>query len=202
MDVDIKDDVQTIDLENETDQFSYIENRDDRRWYPGCENQFLLLNRECPEKNFYEDMNKDNNALYKNITIYDFKGGIFTNSAEAVMSMNGYYLGKPYYIIDVFERDTVFFSYKIEAHSFNIHQHNSWRWQIWKADAHSMKPDQKIGQQRRYHKHCHLGYIPSEYDQWDLPDSEKWIEDIIRLYLQEFRTRMSIHELANQFDQL
>lgn len=204
-DVMIEDDIETIDLENETDELSYIWNRYDCRWYPGCENHFILLNRECPEKNFYEDINRDNYSSYKGVRVYDHEGNIYTDNADAVMSMNGFYLGKPCYLINVFDHGIFCKNYKIQVGTFgerSIHKHDSWTWQLWEYDSHGMYPDRRIGQRQRCYKHYQMGYIPSEYDQWDIPESEKWIEDIIKTYLQEFRTRMSMHELTNEFDQL
>lgn len=203
----IEDDTETIDLEEETDQLSYIWNRWDRRWYPGCENKFLLLNTECPEKNFYEDMNKDNHVSYKGVRIYDHEGNIYTDNAEAIMAMGGYYFGKPYYLINLFNdpNGIAIKSYKIQVGIFAerfIYKHDSWTWQLWECDSRGMYPDKKIGQRQRCYKHYQLGYIPSEYDQWDVPENERWIEDIISTYLQEFRTRLSIYELTNEFNQL
>jgi hypothetical protein len=194
------DDMETVDLNYETDKLSFIDNRNDRRWYPGCENEFLLLNREAPEKDFYESITNDMIVKHKGVTIYNyFNDEIYTKHAEAIMTMTGFYLGRPLYRIDVFFNNSLFKTYKIQVGTSDrsIHKPHFWVWEIWEENIRSYEPDKKIATQKGNYYHDELSYLPTTMLSWDFRDNEKWIADIIIKYKQKFKTKLEMNALAD-----
>lgn len=194
-------DMETLDLNYETEEFSYVLDDNDPRWYPGCEKQFLLLLNYTPLADYYSN-------IAKNISI----NHIFADSKDiATMNMVNFYLGRPSYIIEIICDDDICMTYRIQVGKVDEYS-SLWTWQVIKQDPYLREQlAYKIGEQINVFEHEDLSYLPPTEIMWSLPYTEKWIVDIIKKYKQEFDKSVEnssmglheeLHELENTIDKL